>query len=217
METDYRFQPKGLKSDLGWYDRGYLPHFDGGQIPQFLTFRLCDSLPQSLLKKWKQSSGEGKEERIVFRKTLERFLDAGYGECYLRDPSAAKLVEDSLKFHHDKKYRLVAWVIMPNHVHFLVIPYEGVEISTIAHSIKSYTAHEINKLLGREGQFWQHEPFDRYIRNARHFVSVIRYIENNPVEAGLCETVGEWPFSSAYKGDDAASGVLQAGRLRSSL
>src|SRR5882724_6217620 len=85
MDIDYRFQPKGLKSDLGWYSRGYLPHFDGGQIPQFLTFRLCDSLPQSVLKKWKQTfEGRGEEGKIVFRKKLEKFLDAGDGECHLR-------------------------------------------------------------------------------------------------------------------------------------
>jgi REP element-mobilizing transposase RayT len=74
---------------------------------------------------------------------------------------------------------------------------KNIEIGTIAHSIKSFTAHEANKILGRTGQFWQHEPFDRYIRNAKHYVSVIRYIEDNPVKAGLCARPEDWPFSSA--------------------
>jgi putative DNA methylase len=117
----------------------------------------------------------------------------------LKDERIATLTEDSLLFHHTKKYDLTAWVIMPNHIHFLATPLEGIELSAMAHSIKSYTAHEANKILGRQGQFWQHEPFDRYIRDRKHFVSVIRYIENNPVKAGLCAMPQEWRFSSAFR------------------
>ncbi len=197
--TDYRFQPKGFRSNLGWYDRGYIPHFDGGEIPQFLTFRLFDSLPQAMVKRWREASAnKGEEGKVLFRKNVENYLDKGHGSCLLRDERVAKLVEDSLLFHHEKKYRLTAWVIMPNHVHLLATPLVNIELREIAHSIKSYTAHEANKLLKRRGQFWQHEPFDRYIRNRKHFVSVIRYIENNPVKAGLCLTAKEWRFSSAF-------------------
>jgi REP element-mobilizing transposase RayT len=67
------------------------------------------------------------------------------------------------------------------------------------HSLKSYTANEANKTLGREGRFWQKEYFDRYIRNARHFASVMAYIENNPVKARLCEKAEDWPFNSASR------------------
>jgi REP element-mobilizing transposase RayT len=112
----------------------------------------------------------------------------------------AKVVRDALLFHDRKKYDMTAWVIMPNHIHFLVTPCADVEIREIAHSIKSYTAHKANQLLGREGQFWQHEPFDRYIRDFRHYVHVIRYIERNPVKARLCEKAGDWRFSSAWGG-----------------
>jgi putative DNA methylase len=116
------------------------------------------------------------------------------------------MTESSLLFHHEKKYRLTAWVIMPNHIHFLATPLEDIEIRGIAHSLKSYTAHEANKLLNRNGQFWQREPFDRYIRNRKHFVNVIEYIENNPVKAGLCERPEDWRFSSAfYKAQQAGA------------
>lgn len=197
--TDYRFQPKGFRSNLGWYDRGYIPHFDGGEIPQFLTFRSFDSLPQEVMNRWREAKAkQGEEGKILFRKNVENYLDRGSGSCVLRDHRVAKLVEDSLLFHHGKKYWLYAWVIMPNHLHFLVTPLQNVELREIAHSIKSYTAHEANKLLNRRGQFWQHESFDRYIRNRKHFVSVIRYIENNPVKAGLCARAAEWRFSSAF-------------------
>ncbi|HSQ20287.1 MAG TPA: transposase [Blastocatellia bacterium] len=196
---DYGFQPKGLRSNLGWYDRGYIPHFDGGQISQFLTFRLFDSLPQSVVKDWREETAHlGEEGRTIFRKRVETYLDRGLGSCFLRDERIAALTENSLLFHHTVKYTLAAWVIMPNHIHFLATPLENVQLSEITHSIKSYTAHEANKLLNRRGQFWQHEPFDRYIRNRRHFVNVIQYIESNPVKAGLCSTPQDWRFSSAF-------------------
>ena len=196
---DYRFQPKGLRSNLGWYDRGYIPHFDGGEVPQFFTFRLFDSLPQSVVEKWREETvNQGEEGKVIFRKRVEDYLDKGYGSCFLKDERIAKLTEDSLLFHHEKKYRLTAWVIMPNHIHFLATPLENIELREIAHSIKSYTAHEANKLLSRSGQFWQHEPFDRYIRSRKHFVNVIRYIENNPVKARLCAEAKDWRFSSAF-------------------
>ena len=199
MTVDYRFQPKGLKSNLGWYDRRYIPHFDAGETPQFLTFRLYDSLPQSVIEKWRtQTAGQGEAGKILFRKNVEKYLDRGHGQCFLRNPKVAEVVENSLIFHHEKKYNLKAWVIMPNHIHFLATPFAEVELRQIAHSIKSYTAHEANKLLGRTGQFWQHEPFDRYIRSRKHFDNVITYIEKNPVKARLCASPEDWRFSSAF-------------------
>ena len=196
---DYNFQPKGLRSNLGWYDRGYIPHFDAGEIPQFFTFRLYDSLPLKVVSKWREeTAGLGEEGKVIFRKNVENYLDKGYGCCSLKDERVAELVEDSLLFHHEKKYRLTAWVIMPNHIHFLATPLENIELGEIAHSLKSYTAHGANKLLNRSGQFWQHEPFDRYIRNRKHYVNVVQYIENNPVKAGLCERPEDWRFSSAF-------------------
>lgn len=101
-------------------------------------------------------------------------------------------------FHDGQKYDLVSWVIMPNHVHILLIPLKGVHLPEILHSIKSFTAQAANKILDRMGAFWQRESFDRYIRNQTHFDAVIRYIEENPVKAGLCKCSSEWRYSSAY-------------------
>jgi hypothetical protein len=83
MATNYNFQPKGFRSNLGWYDRGYIPHFDGGEIAQFLTFRLFDSLPQSVIEKWREETADqGEEGKIIFRKNVEKYLDKGCGECF---------------------------------------------------------------------------------------------------------------------------------------
>lgn len=135
---------------------------------------------------------------VEYRKRVERYLDAGHGECWLKDERIADLLEESLKFHNGKKYRLSSWVVMPNHVHFLVTPLEGNDLSGILHTLKSYTAHEANKILGRSGQFWQREAFDRYIRNEKHFSNTVRYIEENPVKARLCVHSSLWKYSSAY-------------------
>lgn len=87
---------------------------------------------------------------------------------------------------------------MPNHGHVLLTQFKGVHLPAIMHSVKSYSAQMANKAVGRRGQFWQHESFDRYIRNPRHFNAVVRYIENNPVKAGLCGEASEWKYGSAY-------------------
>jgi REP element-mobilizing transposase RayT len=173
--VDFNFQPKDEKSDYGWYGRGYIPHFDGGQVTQFLTLRLRDSMPQNVLKMWKETSATDAE----FRKKVEVYLDSGYGECWLKNEKIAELVQNSFLFHDKNKYRLISWVVMPNHAHMLLTPLENEHLPEILHSIKSYTAQKSNKLLGRAGQFWQYEAFDRYIRNNKHFDNTIRYIENN--------------------------------------
>ena len=199
MAIDYRFQPKGLKSNLGWYDRGYIPHFEGGEIVQFLTFRLADSMPQSVLKRWRAELDlTSKIDQTTFRKRIEKYLDQGYGGCYLQDPRISELLEETLLKFDGEKYSLISWVIMPNHVHLLLKPIGEEELGKITHSIKSFTAHTANQILGRKGKFWQAETFDRYIRDRDHYVNVIRYIENNPVKARLCATPEEWRFSSAY-------------------
>jgi REP element-mobilizing transposase RayT len=191
---DYNFQPKGHRSEYGWHSRGYLPHFDGGGTTQFITFRLFDSLPQTLLEQWRREN----RDDAAFRKRIEIYLDSGHGSAWLGDERIAVVVRNALLYHDSEKYRLTAWVVMPNHVHLLLTPLENQTLTEILHSIKSYTAHQANKILNRSGIFWQHESFDRYIRNRKHFLNVIEYIENNPVAANLCQTPELYQFSSAF-------------------
>jgi len=182
----------------GWYGRGYLPHFDGGAKLQFLTFRLYDSLPQAVLDKWKTELEQRPqiEREIVLRERIEKYLDCGYGKCYLKQPKVAEIMQNALLFHDGAKYKLIAWTIMPNHVHALLKPFE--KLGAIEHSIKSYTANKINKHLNRSDGFWQKEVFDRYIRDYEHFEKTVAYIENNPVKARLCEKASDWKFGSAW-------------------
>jgi REP element-mobilizing transposase RayT len=93
-------------------------------------------------------------------------------------------------------YELQAWVVMPNHVHLLILPH--VPMPQVTHWIKGSTAREANQLLGRTGKpFWQHESYDHWVRNEREFQRIVAYIEENPVSAGLAATPDGWPWSSA--------------------
>jgi putative transposase len=187
--------PPGPYPHKGWYSRGYLPHFDHPGLVQGITFRLWDSLPAhvvaSLVEDLQETDDSAKRARV------EAYLNAGHGACYLRDPRIAHLVEDALLYFDGERYRLIAWGIMPNHVHILIEMIEGYPLHRIMHSWKSYTAKKVNQILGRIGRFWFPEYFDRYIRDECHLASAIHYIHENPVKAGLVEKPEDWPFSSA--------------------
>jgi putative DNA methylase len=183
-----------------WHSRGYIPHFDAMGVTQTMTFRLFDSMPQNILDLWRKEFEElpEKERELARSKRIDAYLDNGHGSCYLKDNRLAEIVQNALLHFDGERYALHAWVVMPNHVHVMFTPEQGWEISKIAHSWKSYTANECNKVLKRKGEFWQRESFDRYIRDEKHFASAVLYIENNPVKARLCDKPEDWHWSSAY-------------------
>lgn len=180
-----------------WHSRGYLPHVDADRLVQFVTFRLADSMPQKVLDRWREDLANGQVTDADFRRRIETYLDQNYGACTLKDDRIANAIEETLLKFDGERYRLLAWVIMPNHVHILIEKIDGIALSDIMHSIKSFTAHEANRLLDRKGRFWSKEYFDRYIRSGRHYAAVVRYIEDNPVKARLCRKHEDWRFGSA--------------------
>ena len=180
-----------------WHSRGYLPTFDQDGFTQFITFRLYDSVPETVLDKWRLDLKNGEIKDADFRRRVEYYLDQNYGEGFLIRPLIGSLVGEALLKWDGVRYKLIAWIIMPNHVHIMLSPIGDHSVADIMHSIKSFTSHEANKLLKRTGHFWSKEYYDRYIRDQRHFVSTIAYIENNPVKARLCTKPEEWPWGSA--------------------
>jgi len=96
------------QSQLGWHRRGYLPHFDGGELAQFITFRLLDALPGSVLVRWKEELKHEKpgEVEAVMRRRVEAYLDQGHASCYLKELGVAIMVQNALLFHDQTKYRL---------------------------------------------------------------------------------------------------------------
>jgi REP element-mobilizing transposase RayT len=185
----------------GWHSRGYLPHFEAISIAQEVTFRLADSFPGELLDRWRNELAclPQREYEAERRKRIEAYLDLGAGESLLRGQRVAAMVENGSLCFDATRYRLHAWVVMPNHVHALVTPENGFGLSSILFSWKSFTAKEANRILERGGQFWHEEYFDRYIRNEEHYWTAVDYIEMNPVEAGLCARKEDWLFSSASR------------------
>ena len=185
--------------DAGWHSRGYLPHFDGSEIAQTVTFRLADSLPQTVLERWRSElAADSSNSETVLRRRIEHYLDQGYGGRALRDARVAAMVQKSLLHFDGERYRLSAWVVMPNHVHTLLTPDAAWSLSRVIKDLKSYTSHEANRILQQTGQFWMEDYFDRYVRDLKHFANAISYIENNPVKAALCQKASDWRFSSAW-------------------
>ena len=189
----------------GWHSRGYLPHFDSPGLRQFITYRLADALPASRRHEWQALLEiEDDFERI---QKLEAYIDLGHGECHLRDPQIAAVVQENLLHFDGKTYRLIAWCIMPNHVHAL-IEMKETPLDEVLGSWKSYTSKRANRLLGRTGQFWQEEYFDRYMRDEEHLRQVLHYIENNPVNARLVRAPEQWRWGSArYRAEQSEGGL----------
>jgi REP element-mobilizing transposase RayT len=186
-----------------WRSRGFLPHFDHPNLLQSLTFRLHDAIPQHLVDAWrtelarnKTLSPENRDAKL--RKLIAKYEDAGHGACHLRDPRIATLVENALLHFDAQCYCLIAWCLMPNHVHALIEMGEIDTLATIVHSWKSFTSQRANQILRRSGDFWFREYFDRFIRDEQHFVNAVLYIEQNPVKAGLVGAPEEWRWSSAW-------------------
>ena len=178
-----------------------LPHWTRDGANYAVTFRLADSLPQAAVEKLRaeerqldrqQSRGyvpmSREEERRFAQLKSEEYqhlLDDGYGECVLKRDDAAEIVAKALKHFEGIRYRLWAWCVMPNHVHAAVQVFEPHTLSSVLHSWKSFSAKEVNKVLGRTGVFWQAESYDHLIRDEAEFQHCVKYILENPAKAGL--------------------------------
>ncbi|MEN6502971.1 MAG: transposase [Planctomycetaceae bacterium] len=180
-----------------------LPHWTRDEAAYAVNFRLADSMPQSVLEAWqnereeivKRAAAKGRQLTrqeqedldALYSEKVQAYLDAGHGDCHLRRPEVAAIVADALKHFDGIRYQLLAWCIMPNHVHLVVRPSAEFELSKSLHSLKSFTAHKANELLGREGPFWQSEYYDHLIRDEEDLWHSIEYAWKNPDKAGLQE------------------------------
>ena len=179
---------------------GNLPHWRQGAVTYFVTFRTADSLPQDKLRQWQSEREQWlaqhpephddktkREYYERFPERIEHWLDQGYGACHLKDPVFRQMVEDALRHFDGERYDLDAFVVSANHVHVIVTPKDGHELSAILHSWKSFTANQINKHLGQSGAFWQKESFDHIVRSMEQLERTRRYIRDHKVEAAEVE------------------------------
>lgn len=186
-------------------NRGRLPHWEKESGLYFITFRLADSLPPPILEKIAErhrileaarTSGarllpEQKAELAEYSpRQMEAFYDRGFGSCALADQRVAGAVAAALRFRDGKHYRLLAWCIMPNHVHVVARLLPGADLATVLKSWKQFSSRTANQVLGQKGRFWQREYYDRLIRNEEEYCRAIRYVVENPLKAGL----KNWPW-----------------------
>ena len=184
----------------------YLPHWTLDGAIYHTVFRLADALPAGVVARYRNERAALQAEagshpspdvqarlRELFSDRVERHLDAGRGACWLARPDIAELVAEALRHFDNERYQLHAWCVMPNHVHVIVQPFAGYELSTILHSWKSFTASEANRILGRTGEFWQKESYDHIVRDADDLCRTIRYVQENPSKARLGAWRWVWP------------------------
>jgi putative transposase len=185
---------------VGYYQRR-LPHWDVVGKPLFVTFRLHGSLPPHRVFP---------PARLTSARAfvaLDHLLDqSASGPLFLQQPMIASLLIQALYDGQDDlhRYQLHAFVVMPNHVHLLVTP--GVTTRQWLGPLKGFTAHQANEVLGRRGPFWQDESYDHLIRDDEQFWRIQRYIEHNPVGAGLAASPEQFAWSSAAPGQSPAAG-----------
>ena len=116
----------------------------------------------------------------------------------LADPASAEIVVNAIRYASESQRAYVlAYAVMPDHLHLLLVPRAGRTVSDVMLDIKRYSAKAMNERLRRTGPLWQQSFYDRLIRGDAHLEATIRYIEHNPVAAGFARQAEEYRFSSA--------------------
>ena len=202
--------------------RRSLPHWYRPGAAHFVTYRLAGSLPAGVLTSLRRRLGRSLagvaaddfDRRAVAHKrafaAYDRALHAAPGARHLADPRVAAVVAESLRHLDGRRFVLLAYCVMPNHVHAVFVPNADAPPATpedvveapptgaltpIMHSLKSYTAHAVNELLGRTGPFWQRESYDHWVRDDAELRRVVEYVVRNPVTAGLAAEPADWPWT----------------------
>jgi REP element-mobilizing transposase RayT len=208
-------------------DRGRLPHWEKDSATYFITFRLADSLPKAILEQIESerqslyktaaqlgrelSADEQRKARQLSTKRIEEYLDGGMGACQLRVPAIANVVANAVLHFDEKRYRLLAWCVMPNHAHVVARLFPGQTLASIVHSWKSFSAKKANQILHSHGSFWQREYYDHLIRNENELERAIGYVVENPAKARLDNWQWVWVWGqdapTTAAGDGGATGL----------
>ena len=204
--------------DYREYYRRNLPHIQPRGATFLVNFRLAGSLPTDVVERLQAEADKFEErlksikdqkERLLLRDKEQRKLfgkwdDALHrsltGPFWLKEERVAQVVVDSILFHDGNWFDVLAYCIMPNHVHLVLTPYESsstadFSFTRILHNIKRNSANHANKVLSRTGTFWQHESHDHYVRDEKELERIIKYVLYNPVKANLVKEQTDWKWS----------------------
>ena len=207
---------------------GSLPHWYQEDATYAVTFRLKDSLPKDVVQSYRLTKEELLQELAdakqsenallasdiqkrlaeLYHEKIDAALDEGHGPAWMNQPEIADIVASAIQHFDGERFDLGAWCVMPNHVHLILRPCNGHVLPKILQSIKRHSALEANRVLGREGDFWQKENYDHLIRDEREFWNQTRYAERNARAAGI----ENWNYCSSILEDGED---IQARRLKS--
>ncbi|MDR3753754.1 MAG: transposase [Terracidiphilus sp.] len=186
-------------------NRGRLPHWEKEAGLYFLTFHLADSLPKEVLRKIAERHETLAEAKRIgarllpeqkaqlaeySRRWIEEYVDRGCGSAVLADPRIAGAMTAALRYWNDKRYRLLAWCVMPNHVHVVIRLFPGHELGAIVKGWKLHVSKAAKHALGQTGTLWQREYYDHLIRDGDDLRRAIQYVIENPPKAAL----KDWPW-----------------------
>jgi REP element-mobilizing transposase RayT len=174
----------------------------------FVTWRLAGTVPKTRLPRPLSASLSAGRAFLAWDREVDK---AAFGPVWLQDARVARVVADALAYGESGRqfYQLRAWVIMPNHVHALLRPKTSMPV--ITRWLKGSTARQANLILGRTGEaFWQDESFDHRVRDEAEMDRIVRYVEHNPVTAGLAANPRAWPWTSARLAGESACPTIGA-------
>jgi type I restriction enzyme R subunit/putative DNA methylase len=174
--------------------RGYLPHWERESATYFVTMRTIGSVSLEEIRKLKLSRYTPDEKRIAIVRAVELLLDHRPESGPLRG-AVARIVAEAILHRDRTEYELGAWCVMPNHVHLVFQIAKGRQLPSVIQSLKSFTAHEVNRMAGTRGSLWEREYFDRIVRS-EGLGDCVRYVLNNPTKAGL----QNWPWVGTGQG-----------------
>lgn len=190
---------RGLDPDcpIDIYTR-HLPHWRQPGATYFVTFHLADALPlakrnelASMRREWElrhpppRSEAEWTEFAKTIFRTIERWIDAGHGECWFRKPQYAEELHRSILHFHQERYEIGCFTIMANHCHLVIRPFDGFDLEVEVGAMKSVVANFVSKREDSRGPLWQEESYDRIVRDPEHLYRVVQYIGDNPRRAGI--------------------------------
>lgn len=201
-----------------------LPHWDVPGATYFITSCLDGSIPalglldianyarelETRSQPIGLSGAEWQDRRLklIFGRT-DHWLDSARAARHFERADLARVAVDSMFHFAGERYDLLAFAVIPSHIHWVFRPLESWVESLgstvdkwsprerIMHSLKTFTAQNCNRASQVHGRFWQEESYDRCVRDDAELERIVVYVEQNPVVAGLVADAVEYPFSSA--------------------